>query len=139
MLKYFQIMMLISFVLLIIVVSATVSSSETKETTIDPNIIKIEKTVNPSRSYEKCVEVPPTQIMEYSFKTSEPVKFNIHYHAEKGVFFPVNKKEVSVTEGVLNPKELQYYSEKQWDFCLMWKNPHNKKVSLTFEYEIKNK
>jgi hypothetical protein len=46
MLKYFQIMMLISFVLLIIVVSATVSSSETKETTIDPNIIKIEKTVN---------------------------------------------------------------------------------------------
>jgi hypothetical protein len=77
--------------------------------------------------------------MEYSFKTSEPVKFNIHYHAEKGVFFPVNKKEVSVTEGVLNPKELQYYSEEQWDFCLMWKNPHNKKVSLTFEYEIKNK
>jgi hypothetical protein len=137
--KYLKIMILITVVLLFVVVSATVSGSETKETTMNPNITKMEKTLNPSRSYEKCVEMLPTQIMEYSFKTSEPVDFNIHYHAEKEIFYPVNKKEVAILEGVLNPEELQYYSEEQEDFCLMWKNPHNKRISLTFETEIKNK
>ena len=77
--------------------------------------------------------------MEYSFKTSEPVKFNIHYHAEKGYFYPVKKNEVSTLKGILNPEELQYYSEEQEHFCLMWENPHNKSVSLTFECNIKNK
>lgn len=139
MFKYFQIMMLISFVLLIIVVSATVSSSETKETTIDPNIITMEITIDSSRSYEECVEVLPAQIMEYSFKTSEPINFNIHYHAEKGYFYPVKKNGVSTLKGFLYPEELKYYSEEQEYFCLMWENPHNKSVNLAFEYKIKNK
>jgi hypothetical protein len=139
MLKYFQIMLLVSSVFLFIGVSVSVSSSETKETMIDPNVIKMEITIDPSRSYEECVEVLPAQIMEYSFKTSEPVNFNIHYHAEKGYFYPVKKNEVSTLKGILNPEELQYYSEEQEHFCLMWKNPHNKSVNLTFECIIKNK
>jgi hypothetical protein len=138
-LKYFQIMLLISSVLLLIMMGAKVSSSETKETTINPNIIKMETTIEPSLSYEECVEVLPAQIMEYSFKTSEPVNFNIHYHAEKGYFYPVKKNDVSTLEGILNPEELEYYSEEQEHFCLMWKNPFNKNVGLTFEYKTKNK
>jgi hypothetical protein len=139
MLKYFQIMFLISSVLLFIGVSATVIGSEMKETTIAPNIIKMEITIDPSRSYEECVEIFPAQIMEYSFKTSEPVNFIIHYHAEKGNFYPVKKNDVSALKGILNPEELKYYSEEQEYFCLMWENPYNKNVSLTFECKIKNK
>lgn len=139
MLKYFQIIILISFAVLFIGVNATVWSSETKETTINPNIITMETTIDPSRSYEECVEILPAQIMEFSFKTSEPVNFNIHYHAEKGYFYPVKKNDVSTLKGILNPEELQYYSEEQEYFCLMWENPYNKNVSLTFECKIKNK
>ncbi len=128
MLKFFQIMLLFCPILLVIWGCATLNVKE-----------RVEMTIDPSGSYEDCVELLPAQILEYSFKASKPVKFNIHYHGEKGIFYPISKDKISSWSGVIDVGKERYYSKEQEYFCLMWDNPHSEHISLTYEYEVKDK
>jgi len=107
---------------------------KTEEPVIHKTIV-----VKAGSSYEECIELLPSHVMEYSFKASQPVSFNIHYHGEGWVYEPVSEKEISEWKGILDVKKQSYYTEEQEHFCLMWENPYNKSVSLTFECKIKNK
>lgn len=89
--------------------------------------------------YEECIELLPTHSLEYSFKASKPVKFNIHYHRGEDILYPVSKDNITEWNGVLKVSEQDYYTEEQEYFCLMWENPHNESVSLTFEYKIRDR
>src|SRR4030067_3849826 len=74
---------------------------------------KLEITVDPHRSYEECVELRATSILDYSFTASKPVNFNIHYHAEGGIFYPVSENNVPVSKGTFSTQEEKHYSKEQ--------------------------
>ncbi len=95
--------------------------------------------IRPNRSYEECVELLPSHVMEYSFKASKPVDFNIHYHGEEKVFYPVSKVDVNQWRGTIDVSSQSYYKKELEDFCLMWQNPHSDRVIVTFDYEIRDK
>ncbi len=89
-------------------------------------------TIKPSGSYEDCLELLPGQIMKYSFDSSNFVNFNIHYHTEEGLFYPVNKKGVMTFKGSFATQELDYYTEDQESFCVMLDNLNSEPVNVTF-------
>ncbi len=100
---------------------------------------KMAVNVDPHRAYEECVTLLANQVLDYSFEATKPVDFNIHYHAEGGIFYPVSQKNVSSWKGTFSPLEEKGYTEEQEYFCMMWENPHAEYVRLTFQYKIVNK
>jgi hypothetical protein len=92
--------------------------------------------IKPVRSYEECVELLPNQGIKYSFQSSKDLDFNIHYHGDDKVHYPVLKKEVRSYRGVLYCDEQDFYVAGQDFFCLMWKNQNTSKARLTLEFEV---
>lgn len=120
-LRFFQIMLLSSLVLLVTWVYAEL------------NVKEKAVIINPSGIHEDCLEVLPTQILDYSFEASKPVKFNIHYHLVEGTAYPVSIDKVSTRGGIFHPKKQQKY------YCMEWKNPHSESVSLNYRFRVKDK
>ncbi len=112
---------------------ATSGSNEDGGTSLY-NTVKIK----PLKSYEDCIEVLPGQIMKYSFTSSNFVNFNIHYHTEKELHYPVKKKGVMMGKGSLDIRELDYYTTEQEFFCVMWDNLNSEPVQVSFSFEAKS-
>ena len=91
-----------------------------------------EVTMNPSKLHEECVELMPRDVLSYSFKASDPVDFNIHYHEETNIVYPVFKKNSSGEEG-------KFYADKEQTYCLMWTNIQTKPVRLTYTFKVEKK
>ena len=136
--KYFLIIIFLPFLLL---VTASCTSMETGKKPIEetdaPVICSETITIAPFRSDEECVELLPGNILEYSFRASKPLKFNIHYHAEDELHYPVSMENVDEWKGVLDVGNISYYTKEQEYFCLMWENPHSESVSITYQCRIK--
>lgn len=122
-------MILSSFVLLIFEGCATLNSKG--------KVVKI--TIKPFQAYEKCLELLPNQILEYSFNSSEPLKFNVHYHAKKDDFYAVSENNITDWKGSFSPAEHKYYSKNQKYYCLMWENPSSDRNKILIKYTVKNK
>ena len=88
--------------------------------------------IKPSKFHEDCIQLLPGDSLIYSFKTSDPVDFNIHYHENGKIFYPVSKKSVSGEKGEYRAGGKQFH-------CLMWTNPQKEPVSLTYSYNIREK
>lgn len=93
----------------------------------------------PGDSYEECVELVPNQLMQYSFTSSRKVNFNIHYHNNESILYPVNEKNITFWKDSISPDDYEYYSKEQEYFCLMWDNLNNESVKITFNYYINTK
>ena len=91
-----------------------------------------EVTVDPSRIHEDCIDLFPGDVMVYSFRASSPVDFNIHFHSEGTITYPVSGKNMSNGEGKFSPERKQFY-------CLMWTNPQKEPVHLTYTYNVVKK
>ncbi|HDH50068.1 MAG TPA: hypothetical protein ENG95_04305 [Nitrospirae bacterium] len=92
----------------------------------------VDKIIDPSSSYEECVELLPTQTLVYLFKASEPVKFNINYNDGNTVMYPVSQGRISSWWDTFKP-------EKEENFCLTWENTRSYHITLYFEYEIRDR
>ncbi len=88
--------------------------------------------INPTKFHEDCIQLLPGDSLIYSFRTSDPVDFNIHYHENGKIFYPVSKKNVSDEKG-------EYSSGKKQFYCLMWTNPQKEPVSLIYSYDVREK
>jgi hypothetical protein len=97
---------------------------------------ELEEMIMPKRSYEECVELHTGETLAYYFTSSRPLDFNIHYHAEDGVKYPVNVKNVKSHRGNLVINEQKYYTEDQEAFCMMWKNNDEAFVNLKLKYRV---
>lgn len=95
--------------------------------------------IEPFRSYEECVEMLSHQVFKYSFRSSKALDFNLHYHGDDKVHYPVSKKEILSFSGELICDEQEFYSPGQDFFCLMWVNNSTSKVRLTVEFEVRDK
>ena len=127
------------FAFLLLSLSLLISGCATSGTNDDSgmsiyNTVKIK----PSGSYEDCLELLPGQIMNYSFNASNFVNFNIHYHSEEGLHYPVKKKGVMMGKGSIDLKKLDYYTTDQEYFCIMWDNLNPEPVQVSFSCEVKS-
>jgi hypothetical protein len=64
---------------------------------------------------EVCGRLSKGQSISWSFKSEQPLNFNIHYHEGKNVVFPAKQDRVSSLEGTLTVPVDQ-------DYCWMWEN-----------------
>jgi hypothetical protein len=75
---------------------------------------------------EACFNLKQNEQIKYSFKASDPVKFNIHYHIGSEVFYPVaNQLTPEFKTTIFTAPSTQHY-------CFMWSNPHDTSVTLNF-------
>lgn len=86
----------------------------------------------PSKLHEECMELVPHDVLFYSFKASDPVDFNVHYHEAGNITYPVSKKNTAGEEG-------KYYAEKEQYYCLMWTNIQTKPVHITYKFRVEKR
>ncbi|MBD3307361.1 hypothetical protein GF339_13065 [candidate division KSB3 bacterium] len=91
--------------------------------------------IQPSGIHEECLEIVPNQVVVYSFQTSRPVDFNIHYHRGEEVLYPVSEQNIASKDGEFM---LGQEIEGPQGTCLMWENPHNVYVNLNVEYTVRD-
>ncbi len=91
-----------------------------------------EAVINPSKFHEDCIKLVPGDVWTYSFKASNPVDFNIHFHEEGKITYPVSRKNTPAEEG-------KFYPDKEEFYCLMWTNLQKNPVQLTYTYKVDKK
>jgi hypothetical protein len=77
--------------------------------------------------YELCLVLEAGQQLDYAFTATQALAFNLHYHAEREVLYPVPEYRT------LNRKAV-FVAESEQEYCLMWTNEGEKKVTLSLEY-----
>jgi hypothetical protein len=102
--------------------------------TKDKAKIKIESvTLKPSGMHEECFELKKQQKLFYNFNSDKPVDFNVHFHAEDVVHYPVQKNGATQSEGMIDPEDKSFQLNTQEYYCLMWENPEIGTVNLSYE------
>jgi len=81
------------------------------------------------RYYEKCVDVSDSQQLQYSFNSQAPLSFNLHYHEEGVIHYPVKEDSIDELENIFQPEKRGYY-------CLMWRNSGEKAVQMEYHFKI---
>ena len=69
--------------------------------------------LEPQKIHEECMRVEAGEKRAYHWKSSAPVDFNIHYHGDKEVFFPVKRDAMRGDRGTFTAKTAE-------DYCWMW-------------------
>ena len=95
--------------------------------------------VKASGSSEECFALKKGQILVYKFKSAKPLDFNIHYHGEDQVHYPVSKSGITEDDGIIDPATHNYYTEAMEYYCLMWENSGLRPVNISYECEIREK
>jgi hypothetical protein len=67
----------------------------------------------PYALHEECLALRPGDRLDYRFRSSVPIAFNIHYHDAQAVVMPVQRDGVTADSGIYQPVLAH-------DFCLMW-------------------
>ena len=70
-------------------------------------------TLEPRKVHEECLKLEAGQKRRYHWKSNEPVDFNVHYHRDKEVFYPVKRDGMRGDGGTFVAKTGE-------DYCWMW-------------------
>jgi len=139
--KYIKLLL---FLCLALVVLSGCLSAKTKPAHVPENdnrgkLLQDRVTIKASGSYEECIELRPGLIFDYEFEASDFVNFNVHYHAVSGLYYPINSTGVSFGRGTIDPGMHEFYSEEQENYCLMWDNPNDGKVEVSYRGALRKK
>jgi hypothetical protein len=86
--------------------------------------------VQPGQSDEACMNLAPGQTFSYSFKSTKPLYFDIHYHDSMDYkFFPVKKDGIIEDSGSFDP-------DTKTTYCMMWTNNQNGQVEINYDYSV---
>ena len=85
-----------------------------------PKSFKVE--LEPGGMHEECLRAEKGEKRNYSWKSDVPVDFNIHYHHEPDVFYPVKRSAMRGDGGTFSAKTGE-------DYCWMW-TARDKKAKL---------
>jgi hypothetical protein len=86
-------------------------------------------TIGTGNFYEACDEWTPGDKVNFSFTTTKPVTFNVHYH-EKHV------KKYTIKDTVVDEFGGSFVVESKNIHCCMWKNDNSKYVTLTYDMSV---
>jgi hypothetical protein len=67
----------------------------------------------PYASHEECLTLAPGDRLDYRFRSTAPIAFNLHYHDGNAVVMPLQRDGVTADSGFYQPVLAH-------DFCLMW-------------------
>ena len=85
-----------------------------------------EKTVEPAAVSELCFESEQGDVVIYRFEADAPLGFNLHYHIDEEVYYPVPEYSTNAAKG-------QYIVPLNQTYCLMWTNEADTPVRLSTE------
>ena len=88
-----------------------------------------EVSIEAGKMEEPCFALAMVDRLEYEFSSSEALDFNLHYHEDKAIFFPVEKKNLRGHQGV-------FVSTGSRQYCLMWTNRGESPVTLRYRYQL---
>ena len=88
----------------------------------------IEQVIDSDDVYELCLELTPDQLLRYTFNASDKLGFNIHYHENNEIRYPVAEHQTSAAEATFTP-------DSEQEYCLMWTNDWAAEVVLSLQYE----
>lgn len=71
--------------------------------------------VQPGKFFELCGKLDPGVQVAWSFKSDQPVNFNIHFHEGETVTYPIKQTATTAADGSLDVSQPQ-------DYCWMWSN-----------------
>ncbi|MBI3545370.1 MAG: hypothetical protein HY081_02060 [Gammaproteobacteria bacterium] len=80
------------------------------------------------QEHEACAALSAAEKLRYGFTASAPLNFNLHYHADNKVYYPVPAHQTAATKDIFTSTSPQTY-------CLMWTNTTAQAVELNLEYE----
>ena len=122
-----------------VVVSGCTKSAHVLKKEPGDDIVHQTLTIKPGGSSEECIELRPGMVFDYDFNASDFVNFNIHYHAEDEIKYPVFKNGILSDKGSIDPSQHDYYTPTQEFYCLMWDNVNEDKIKVSFQCVLKNK
>ena len=67
----------------------------------------------PYEMHEECLRLEPGDRADFTFESTEPIDFNVHYHEGKTILMPLVREKTRGDAGVFAPWVAQ-------DYCLMW-------------------
>ena len=70
-------------------------------------------TLEPKAMHEECVKLQAGEKRRYYWKSDAPLDFNIHYHHDPEVFYPVKRDAMRGDGGTFTAKSGE-------DYCWMW-------------------
>lgn len=79
--------------------------------------------IAPRKIAEECFKLPAGETIGYTFESSAPVDFNIHYHRGQEVLYPVKSDQVAKAED-------RFAAPSAEEFCLMWTNKTLEMVTI---------
>ncbi len=89
-----------------------------------------EVSIASKKTHEDCFKMREGQTVDFEFRASQPMNFNLHYHQGSEVFFPLDIKKISIYSN-------SYIATRNDDFCLMWENVSAETAVLTRNFRVK--
>lgn len=83
--------------------------------------------LSPGDHREVCHTLKPGDKRRYSFTSTVPLEFNIHYHVDDAVIDLAVGHNVQSKEGLMAPG-----AEREEIYCWMWVNLQRQRAELTF-------
>ena len=72
--------------------------------------------IAPGKVSEVCMPLDEGDTLRWRFKANAALDFNLHYHVDKQVLMPVDRKAVAADSG-------EQSIDRRNDWCLMWTAP----------------
>ena len=82
----------------------------------------------PGEIHEVCMTLTPPEELHYSFSGTGTLSFNLHYHADNEILYPVEEHLTAAAEDSFAPITEQKY-------CLMWTNRGPDTIEMALEYK----
>ena len=82
-----------------------------------------------SGTHEECLKLLQENEVVYSFESSHPLTFDIHYHDGTQIVDAFAKKTIAALEATLKPEIVQEY-------CMTWSNHQPQAVQLKYQFQI---
>ena len=79
--------------------------------------------------FEACDKWAPGDKVSFTFTSSAPVMFNVHYHQKHAKMYAIEQTLVDTFEG-------SFIVQSDDIHCCMWKNDNPKFVTLTYDMSV---
>ena len=86
-------------------------------------------TVGANRLHEECFPMKAGERLTFSFQSNEVIDFNIHYHNQNKVHYPLKIDRITELEKTVKVTE-------NFDYCLMWKNNQNRMTTISYNFNV---
>lgn len=102
-------------------------------------VTRYSATLKPSGMYEECFELKHQQKLFYKFNSDKPVNFNVHFHTENEIHYPVQQNGVTQHDGMIDSDDKSFQLNTLKHYCLMWENSETWQVNLSYECIVEEK